>query len=303
MAKYEENISLRFIGEQLDSHTMDVRLLAPALLAFADVLKATQEVVNPRASSPAIEIRATGEGSFIIELVSTTSFIDSIIGVFDSDQVNAGLNCIEIGAVAFGAVKLIVTLFKKGKNLRRKKLKSGEVKLVWADGSDFITSEEVINVAQNVVFRKNLRGFVEPLECEGVDSVEISGDKFEPVSISKTDVPAFVLDTGLEEVSSEITRRVVLQIVQLTLQGDYRWRFSDGSSTFTALMADEDFKERISSRSVRFAEGDQLEVEVTERQVIKGDGSLRYDREIIRVFKHLPAPEQMVFLFDDEADE
>lgn len=64
-------------------------------------------------------------------------------------------------------------------------------------------------------------------------------------------------------------------------------------------MADEDFKERIAGRTVRFAEGDQLEVQMRERQVKRVDGSLKISREIVSVFRHIPAPEQTMLLFDD----
>lgn len=104
MPKLEEHIALRFTGRTLDTHAMDVRLLAPSLLAFADMLKTTQEIALPEAHQPTIEIKATGEGSFIIELASTTSILDTLISALNSDTTQAVLSASGLGGIAVGAL-------------------------------------------------------------------------------------------------------------------------------------------------------------------------------------------------------
>lgn len=300
MRKFEEEITLHFTGQALDNHSMGVRILAPSLLAFADMLKDTQEIIAPHATTPAINIKATGAGSFIVELSSITTLIDDLISILNSDPTQALLSATGLGTIAIGAAHLVKKLAHHGTNPKREKLDGGIIRLTWNDTTTYTVHEQSIELASRITYRKNLQAFIEPITHDGIGKVEISGEKIEPLVISKANLPAFELDVDTEIVQGESVRRLTLQIMQLTLQGEYRWQFSDGGSTFSAIMADEAFKAMITGRTIRFAEGDQLEVELSEQQVKRADGALRIDRTITRVFRHLPAPEQTVILFNDE---
>lgn len=55
-------------GPALADHTMDVRDLAPALLALGDLFVAAGRVVEKDAEPPSLQIRATAGGSFVVDL-------------------------------------------------------------------------------------------------------------------------------------------------------------------------------------------------------------------------------------------
>ncbi|MDD7384775.1 MAG: hypothetical protein SPI12_01660 [Actinomycetaceae bacterium] len=300
MQRVDEEFSLRFIGSAFDNHSIDVRILAPALLAFADVLKSTQEHADPGASTPSIQITATEPGSFIVQLVSTTTFMEGLLDAFTSQPVEGTLNVVGLGTLLVGAVKLIKGAAVHGKHPTRRPTRDGTVIVEWADGTQLIVPRKSVSLAENLEFRKHAQEFAEPLARDGVDEITVESSGDARLSLVKEDIKAFAIPEGDEVVQSESSRRLTVEIVQLTLQGNYRWRFTDGGSTFTALMDDEEFKARITSRSVRFAEGDQLVVQMKERQVKRADGQLKLDKTITKVYEHIPAPVQTVLLFDND---
>lgn len=62
------DLSLVYDGPALTAGTMNVRELAPALLAFSALFQEANRVVNPTLPEVSLEIRATSPSSFHIDL-------------------------------------------------------------------------------------------------------------------------------------------------------------------------------------------------------------------------------------------
>lgn len=73
MEKMVDEFSVKFTGPALENHTIDVRVLAPSLLALADALKSAQKELSPDSPAPAIDIKATRPGSFCLRQRRTLS--------------------------------------------------------------------------------------------------------------------------------------------------------------------------------------------------------------------------------------
>lgn len=93
-----------------------------------------------------------------------------------------------------------------------------------------------------------------------------------------------ILDFDREE------REGIFQIKSLTLEGNYRWRLSEGEGrAFTAPLQDKDFQQRIALGTERFGKGDLLRARVLETKHLDEDGKLHTDTVIIKVLEHIAA--------------
>ena len=97
---------------------------------------------------------------------------------------------------------------------------------------------------------------------------------------------------GCIEAELVSTREALLRIVKLSFEGKQKWRFSDGSSRFGALIVDKSFQQRIESRQEGFFSGDVLRVVLRITQRSTRDGGFKSEYTIERVVEHLPAPRQ-----------
>src|SRR4051812_44184432 len=86
----EARFSVSYDGPALADGRMPVRDLAPALLALGDVFGEASQVLFPDQEPVALDIRATGEGSFAVYLaVHGPDLWDQIVQFFTSHGVTA----------------------------------------------------------------------------------------------------------------------------------------------------------------------------------------------------------------------
>ena len=88
------------------------------------------------------------------------------------------------------------------------------------------------------------------------------------------------------------TREALLKIVKLSFAGKQKWRFSDGASSFGAVILDKDFVQRIDERREGFYSGDTLRVILRIEQRSMKDGGFKSAYIIERVIQHLPSQKQ-----------
>lgn len=89
---------LRYDGEALELHEMDVRDLAPALLSAADLFQGANEILHPLDPPVSVNVRALSEGSFLIQLKLV---YDAARDALIHPDAQAGVNLLAIvGSVA-----------------------------------------------------------------------------------------------------------------------------------------------------------------------------------------------------------
>lgn len=289
--RVEESFTLRFTGEAVEEHSMDVRLLAPALISAANMMTTAHDVLRPTDPAPKIEIRATAPGSFVVDLLATASggFTTTIIDYLSGREANATANSLAYIGAALGAMTFIVK--KRGRKIQKETLEEeNQVRIIFTDETVVIVPQEAKTLANNQDFRTHARELASSVENEGLDSLEISSDLADTILLKPGDVSAFseqILDFDAEE------REGIFQIKSLTLEGNYRWRLSEGAGrTFTAPLQDKDFQQRITLGTERFGKGDLLRARVLETKHLDEDGKLHTDTVIIKVLEHIVAGEQ-----------
>jgi hypothetical protein len=157
---------------------MDVRDLAPALLAIGQLVEAANRNLHGETSAARVQVRTVSPGSFIVGLDVSLTFLKSIRDLLVGPEATAAANLLTLltgSGSTYGAIKLVAML--KGRwpsAVRRKTDSRAEVEI---DGQTIEVDEPVARLALDMNVRLALERVVaEPLSKEGIDSVELQTD-------------------------------------------------------------------------------------------------------------------------------
>jgi hypothetical protein len=286
----DATFDLQYDGPALAEHEMDVRDLAPALLSIAELFHDLNRIVRPLDPDVSVNIRATGEGSFLVELKLA---YDTAQGALLSHGTQAGES---LGVLIGFAGSLIAYRRKIG---RRRMVSMAQVeppgttRVTFEDGTSLEVPQGVLDASNNVKIRRDLQEIVRPLTREGVESMTLRRERLEISRVEKADVASFAADGLADErdVLSTSEREVYLSIRSAVFQEGNKWRFFDGESVFYASMNDQEFNTRIDAGEA-FSKQDLLQCRVRETQWRDANG-LHRDIEVLKVLRHSPAPVQL----------
>lgn len=283
---------LKFDGPALEEHEIDVADLAPALVGLGQMVKSANRVVNGDSFDIAVKVRATGEGSFWIEVVvrangTWSALRDFIVG----PEVDAILKLIQIVGLAGGGAGIVgagaLSVIKRINGRQpRKVLSRGRTVTIEFDDEIIEVEEPVARVTFDPDFRAALeRVAVEPLSRPGIDTVTFEGDGIEE-HVTRDTAAAYLAPPVVEDGLFETLHTKVFSIIDLSFKPGKKWRLSDGHGRATLVdMEDREFLARIENSEISFTKGDLLvcQVRETARQTPKG---LKADYSIIRVLDH-----------------
>ena len=296
-------------GKALHESRMDVRDLAPALLALGDVLEQANRVLNGDRATVSIHVKAFNSGCFGITFETVQSCyqaVKSLLGqgssVRDTLEILNLLGftvrdlLITTGATSFGLYKLIKkTHGKKPKNIKMLENKNVSMTFETIDGVEqqYIVHEDVSKLYVDSDVRGAIAKTVEPLKQDGIDSFSIEQDGKKEILVSSDDIGYFQQPTmDIKDISiDETPRECILSIVSLSFKEDNKWRLSDGNAIFNVKISDKTFLKEIND-GVPFTKGDLLKVQLVSRATYAKDG-LKTDYEIVKVLEHIKRPRQL----------
>jgi hypothetical protein len=285
----EMRFGITYDGPALTDGRMPVRDLAPALFALGELFTEASLVAHPDRDPASLNIKATQDGSFIVDLaLHSPDTWDQILNLFDGHVAGALDNLLGIilGAGTVGSGLFVLIRRLNGRNIsERETLDSGLIRMTLQDGAVLEGSPEVLALYDRETARANAKRVVEPLESPGVDSVAFSRDGQRQFEIGKDDLAAYASEPDGETLLDHEIESVVT-LTQPTLEGKYKWRFSEGDNTMTASLEDADFRARIDSGEA-FRQGDMLRVRMHIVQTQRGD-KLQTERTIVEVLEHYP---------------
>jgi hypothetical protein len=279
-----------FDGPALVEHCMDVRDLAPALIAMADLFTAANQEINGEASSIRVHVNASFKaGSFGIDLVATQHLLAHIRDIFSGHGANPVCNGYTIMTmVGFVGGGGLIDLLRRLKGRRPAKVqKNGRLTTVHFSGAESIEIDSrVMKLYYNSIVRTSLEKVVSPLEREGITDFGIVID--DKVTLAFHDDELGVLSAATLETAAEVvsdtTSRKMLQIESLTFKDGNKWRVHDGLATFHASIEDKEFLRKINAGE-RFGKGDVLMVNLRQVQSVDG-GRLNNESMIVKVLEH-----------------
>lgn len=287
------HFSVKYDGPALRDHQMDVRELAPALIALSDLLENANKAVFPEAGE--IRVNVTGNfkaGSFGIDFTAIQSIGEQIASLFSGQGATATANLFAIlsGIGLLGSGGLIGLIKWLGKRRPSSIKMDGDKTIFTIVEHEQEDRFEVDLVAgklyQSRIVRQSMMRVVKPLSREGVDIFASGKDGEMHNVVTKDDLPVFEFAADEDEIVSEaLLENVMLQIESASFRDGNKWRFTDGASIFFAEILDQTFIDRINTGEERFGKKDVLIVNLRRRQAITDNG-LRVENEIEKVLSH-----------------
>lgn len=298
-----ESLRLKYDGPALQNHTIDVRQLAPSLLALADLFDMTHaRSGDVLGTAPALQVTATREGSFAVDLFlmvqeASGTLRDALAG----DEATAAANGSALAAVAFGAIKWTLNRLRFGREASAVETMAGRIHVTWPDGTDLDVPYGARDLVESMDFNRTAGYIFEPLREDGIDEVELTRDSNpdDRVLVRREDLPAFNITEPDDDLISDNVRVVNLRLRAVPFKEGNKWKVNDGASTFWVEMNDLEFLQRVSTSEEAFAQGDVLYVRLRDQQYRTADGGFRMENHIEKVMEHrrahpadpLPFPE------------
>ena len=297
----EAAFDLHYDGPALVNNRMEVRDIAPAMIAAADAIRAASRTLYPDQAEPRIDVEATAPGSFIVQLlILEAEAPGTAVSIFASAPAVAGATFITLVGSVIGAVKLVRRLSHT--QIREvtaaPEVNPPAVRITFADGTVLEISESAYRLAQDSEVRRQMRNMVEPLSRPGVESLDLKSGANE-ARVERDDLPSFDLSTSGEELLSDTTRPAALTLASVAFAEGNKWRLSDGETTFYATVEDNGFLGRVARNEESFARSDILRTQLRTRQW-RTDRGLRTEHIVVSVDEHIKGPREVPLPFVDE---
>lgn len=148
--------AIAYDGPALRDGTMDVRDLAPALLAIGQLFDAANAIINRDAAQIKVEVRATSRGSFEIDFQLVQTLTRQLVGLLSGDEITAAIHLKElvVGTVILGTAGCVslITLIKKLRGRKPDKLEKldAEHVRVTIDGESMIVPLKLLRLYQDL---------------------------------------------------------------------------------------------------------------------------------------------------------
>lgn len=296
MATYD--FSVRYYGTAINDGKMPVRELASSLIALSDSFKDIQQIINPNEKTVSLDIKATEEGSFIVDLIlaNGADVFSKTIDMLSGKESTAFANLVVYIETFGGAMALLKPLHKE-KVQEKKTLPDGYVKLTLTDGTVIETHSNSLRAYQNVEFRNNLKNVVEPLEKDGIDGMEINSKHNNKIIVKKEDLENFDIPTPEDKQLESTISEDYLQIINVAFEHG-KWKFSDGTNQFFANIEDADFIKTVMENKTQFGSTDVLKVKLRTNRRFTREG-LKSDFIIEKVLEHIKGSQQIELDFAD----
>lgn len=238
-----EELIIKYEGEALADHKINLDVLAESLAGLNGLLKEVNVIVNGTSGDLEVEVQPFREGSFeyLIDVIQNPAEhlnILSIIGITSTAGAAAGKTLIDI------------LLQIKGRQIRRMVLTAeGDCKVILEDGEEIIAPSYFRFLLSSTSIRKSLSKLIHnPLQKEGYDNFKInsaSGNTL--VEIKEEQKDSFKYRSVPVERASVDREEEEVMVTFLTIHKDKAagWRLEYEGEPVTATIDDQEFLQRV----------------------------------------------------------
>ncbi len=282
--------SIAYDGPALEDGSMDVRELAPALFAVGQLFEAVSQEINGDTAEVKVSVHATREGCFEVLLNLDLGFIRETLGLL-GDLITAKdlVKYIIGGGAATGSIGLVgVVRWLKGRNPTNIESLENKKTRIEIDGEYIVIETSYFALSQNPNIRQAIEKLIaQPLKTEGIESVEISDDDRKE-RVEKGEYKYFEYRDLNGEILHDNTLDKTFSIIALSFNPNNKWRLSDGVTTYSATINDQEFLEEVAKDQKSFAKNDILVCKFRMRQFIEGS-KLKSAYSVEKVIEHRQA--------------
>ena len=287
------HFSIKYDGPALATHQMDVRELAPALIALSDLLEQANKTALPDAPDVRVNVQGNFKGgSFGVDLIAAQTITQQLVSMFAGHEATAAANLYTLlgalGLVGGGGV-IGVIKWLRGRKPSAIRIEGDKTIFELRDTQTVETFEVDLmagRLYKTRVVRQSLAKVIKPLERDGIDIFAVGKDGVTSSVVTKNEAPYFEMAaTEADVVSDSIATKVLLQIESAAFKEDNKWRFSDGGTPFFAEIADQEFLQRINAGVERFGKRDVLVADLRRVQSVTDNG-LKIEHTIVKVHEH-----------------
>jgi hypothetical protein len=313
-ASEQVRTSIAYDGPDLRSGLMDVRDLAPAMLALGQLVQDANRVLNGDRAQVVVRVESGFErGSFQLKLWLLQTLPQQAASLFSGrplTDIATLAKLLGLSAFPEGVQSQIDNIMDFIKWLAGREPKSVEpvndesVRVENNQGAISIVNNGTLILYNDNSVRTDITKVVRPLANPGIDTFEvrakIKGRASKTISrVSKQELRYFspaepdllpaVAETTLPEV--ETPKLVGLfKVVAPTFKEANKWRLNAGQGDIWVSIADQSFLASVHSHKILFGEGDILRAEYVTRVWRKGS-ELVGETTIIKVIEKIePAP-------------
>lgn len=288
-----EKFHVVYDGKALEEHLMDVRDLAPAMMAISDLLTHANKEINGDKLEIQLNVKANFKtGCFGIEFVEHLSWVNQIKDLLVGPTATALANASGIlGLVGFfgGATVGVIQIYKKLKGNPPVKIEEtvDHAKVFYTETEYLKVDKRALRLYRSKVIASDIEKMLEPLSKDGIDSFYVVKEMLDEnveLFIDKKEVEYFKFQDIDDHLSESITE-TFLQIESISFKEKNKWRFNNGGSTINASITDEVFLQKIDSGLLRFGKGDLLKVKLKTIQFL-AHTKLKTEFEVMEVIEH-----------------
>lgn len=282
--------TVSYDGPALESHSMDVKDLAPALMNLAQLFEDANKVLNGNDAQIRLNIKAAKQGSFQIDFEAMQSVMAAGVMFLSGEHLVSILNLKELLFGDMGLIKLLKFL-KGQKPDKVEKAEDGKTALISVEAKTINIKIGTIKLGESIPVREALEGFLKPVQQDGIDSLSIKNDSDDIEEITKNELPWFEIPFSDSEILESI-KEGLYKVRNLAFAEGNKWTLYDGAEKINVIIRDTEFLKKVDEDIISFAKNDMLRCSVKTTQWVKG-GKLNILHEVLEVLEHRPAARQI----------
>ena len=238
----QAHLELVYYGPALVDGSMNVRDLAPAMMALGSFFEVANRISNGQNTSISVNVRATSASSFHVafEVFQNLQAME-VLGIDDFLTTANALKGLLLGGGTGGLLALIKLL--RGRKPQITKVNADLYKLT-VDGQTYEVPMVLLRLYQEVQIRRNIQDMVKPVKEPGIDRLVFHSDGQIAQEVTKREVEAFDIPESQVLILDQV-RQQAFSIVSLAFIENNKWRLTDGQSHFSVSMKDEEFQRRV----------------------------------------------------------
>ncbi|WP_316219398.1 hypothetical protein [Bradyrhizobium sp. SZCCHNR2026] len=322
VSKYE--FSIAYDGAALateEAHSIDVQLLAPALLAFGKLIREANAEFNGKKSTAKVRVVSDFEHKcFNINFEVVLSLIEQLKTLLGSDDTKTAKEVLQwlglLGVPSVGTLSYLAYLrWKGGRKVADVKPltdsdSTGVVEVtIDGDGNSVHVHNHIYNLSENPRALRATRDTFLPLGQDGFDNVKVRQGDTLIEEIGTPDVEAIVksCNVGIEE-SKETEPEIEVTPAWLSVYSPVfdpaapNWRFRLGTDIIYADISSTDIAQQTLTRGgVAVDDAYQVRLEIT-REVTQKGTEREPTYKVLEVIRFVPAGPALrqATLFDPE---